>query len=1035
LSSPRKRDEGDTLVVAPGHLIHQWKDEITKFAGTQIEVVVGRKDYDRYATSPPLSNKHRVILIDVADILSSEKLWYDFRRVYSVSHDEHGIRHLTYVNCTPKLMEEYKKGALFCVKSPKGPCSYVGYVYTSTLHMPHRPWRRIIYDEIQDLVSGGTESAKNLLQLSRTATNVWLLSATPFPHGNRSVHANHELLGFCRLKLDVEKSDELPHNHPFEVIKRKLYIRSPKHVADEAVTASKKTTHITIYVDATPLERKFFELESDSIDATSVFGDEYASLRQMMIHPEACKKLREDAKGGGNGRSKDNNKSNAVGQFATVNSFARRSLTTAKDRLQELDRTLIPNAQKDIDLMRSSWYLALKIQQLRETAAIQANPFARREESPSATAVSTHEEEDNAIHAYFCRCPYYYSPTCKSDDKTLFQTIGRGPNAQAIEISGYNATGRVIDYFRNQLKPGQMMPYNTNGGEEHESLTVFIGRKEASYKRSVTNKEKLVLERSGLLTRIRALEQTVKIGGDVTRGMTEAEQLVARNGSKTAALIQHLREIWDKGEKTIVFSYWHDALSLVHKSLRSNGLDVVFCNGKTGNMMTKVIQEFTSGTASILLLSAEVKASGANLQVATNVILLDPAGASADHGANLETQAIGRAVRMGQEGSVNVVRFCVKDTVEEELFRRIDEAAMTLAMKNNDDTYMCESAHKSLDEKVLEKRVENNLNDDGDDVFVGESISAGERVARAMAQAIAKNEIIVIDESDDENCVGGGKLPSTVDSSASDEVNVDNISTANRSTILKAEPPSIEPTAKRNFEAVVGGTTITSSSDKRPKFESDDTEPIKDIVSSPFIKKLDSDMSTQATKEIITVEVVKPFRHYKVGLCLLQVNDKTNGESFVRVQAIAPEGLFHRTRLEAGMMLVSINGVACTTVQNAAQLFQEADRLTITAVNRATVHKQPENNTDIAGVITQSDDEMASCDDSTDDKVELYRLLKSCGLGLYMDTFIAAGILSISKLKAKVNDLCFMERFVQDAGLSASETIRLQICASKDQIE
>ena len=50
-----------------------------------------------------------------------------------------------------------------------------------------------------------------------------------------------------------------------------------------------------------------------------------------------------------------------------------------------------------------------------------------------------------------------------------------------------------------------------------------------------------------------------------------------------------------------------------------------------------------------------------------------------------------------------------------------------------------------------------------------------------------------------------------------------------------------------------------------------------------------------------------------------------------------------------------------------------------------------------------------------------------------MDTFTASGISSISNLKAKVNDLCFMERFVQDAGLSASETIRLQmICASKD---
>jgi hypothetical protein len=126
---------------------------------------------------------------------------------------------------------------------------------------------------------------------------------------------------------------------------------------------------------------------------------------------------------------------------------------------------------------------------------------------------------------------------------------------------------------------------------------------------------------------------------------------------------------------------------------------------------------------------------------------------------------------------------------------------------------MCESAHKSLDEKVLENRVD-NTNDDDDEVFVGESISAGERVARAKAQAIATNQIIVIDESDDEDFDGGGKLPSKMDNSARDKVDVDDTSTAN--TILKAEPHSIGSTAKRNFEAEVEGTEI-----KRAKFGKD----------------------------------------------------------------------------------------------------------------------------------------------------------------------------------------------------------------------
>ena len=288
LSTPREPNEGDTLVVAPGHLIPQWKEEIEKFGGDSIEVVVGRAGLQRSPTFHSMTKTHRVVLVDVESVLTDEqeKFYYD----WNWSRNPRCTRGLD-----KRTIETYKKAALFCVKSPRGPCSYEGMVYTGMLHMPPRPWRRVVFDEIQgksmylvpslfitqqckrnltnpsDLVIEGTKSQKNLLQLSRTAKNVWLLTATPFPQGNTSAYANHELLGFCRLRLDVEVNYNLNASHPFEIIKRKLYIRSPKHVADDAVTASKTVTRETVVVRATELESRFYQLAMEDIVSTDPF--------------------------------------------------------------------------------------------------------------------------------------------------------------------------------------------------------------------------------------------------------------------------------------------------------------------------------------------------------------------------------------------------------------------------------------------------------------------------------------------------------------------------------------------------------------------------------------------------------------------------------------------------------------------------------------------------------------------------------------------------------------------------------------------
>ena len=92
--------------------------------------------------------------------------------------------------------------------------------------------------------------------------------------------------------MDVDQP--LPRDHPFEIIKRKLYIRSPKSVAEEAVSASKTVTKQMIPVEALPVEKQFYQVELQKImkengGATCGFDDVFDTLRQMTVHPEAAK--------------------------------------------------------------------------------------------------------------------------------------------------------------------------------------------------------------------------------------------------------------------------------------------------------------------------------------------------------------------------------------------------------------------------------------------------------------------------------------------------------------------------------------------------------------------------------------------------------------------------------------------------------------------------------------------------------------------------------------------------------------------------
>ena len=162
-----------------------------------------------------------------------------------------------------------------------------------------------------------------------------------------------------------------------------------------------------------------------------------------------------------------------------------------------------------------------------------------------------------------------------------------------------------------------------------------------------------------------------------TKEIKDKLDLINKVGTKLANLIYYINSIPDH---VIIFSQWDNLLKKVGSILHNFGIKNVFCKGNVWQR-GKAIREFTENdNIKVIMLSSEKAASGINLTKATKVILLDPVYGSYDFRKNTEWQAVGRAYRTGQTKKVEIVRFVIKDSVEEEIYlmnKRVDSEKQT----------------------------------------------------------------------------------------------------------------------------------------------------------------------------------------------------------------------------------------------------------------------------------------------------------------------------------------------------------------------
>jgi SNF2 family DNA or RNA helicase len=65
------------------------------------------------------------------------------------------------------------------------------------------------------------------------------------------------------------------------------------------------------------------------------------------------------------------------------------------------------------------------------------------------------------------------------------------------------------------------------------------------------------------------------------------------------------------------------------------------------------------------MLSLKNAASGTNLTEATHILFIEPIDASVEECRAIESQAIGRACRVGQKNKITVMRILIENSIEE----------------------------------------------------------------------------------------------------------------------------------------------------------------------------------------------------------------------------------------------------------------------------------------------------------------------------------------------------------------------------------
>ncbi|KAF0535217.1 SNF2 family N-terminal domain-containing protein [Gigaspora margarita] len=154
------------------------------------------------------------------------------------------------------------------------------------------------------------------------------------------------------------------------------------------------------------------------------------------------------------------------------------------------------------------------------------------------------------------------------------------------------------------------------------------------------------------------------------------------HSTKVEALVTDLLQAKVDGIKSVVFSQWTRMLDLIEDALKEKNilftrLDGTMTRAERTHNMDVFKRKFD---VSVILVSLKAGCVGLNLTSAQRVYLMDPFW-----NPSVESQAIDRIHRLGQTSPVDIIKFIIRNSVEEGILerqrRKLELAKLTLSKK------------------------------------------------------------------------------------------------------------------------------------------------------------------------------------------------------------------------------------------------------------------------------------------------------------------------------------------------------------------